>query len=214
MQTPSRLIPTAIVSIMLCWSATAGATMIDFDELEFTGGSASWLTNLVQVGDFTFSAAFGSDATLIAWQQSSSFYNGSAGLSISNSADILMTRTDGGIFDVSSLDVDNLFAGTAAGYAFQFIGSLAAGGEITQIFNPDGLLGNQTVQLIGFNNLTGLILSGTGPNGPGSVGFANLGSADNINTERSSVVAVPEAPTMALFALGLITLIASRRKQS
>ena len=197
MNSTRALVYLSILLYLTFGCLSASASVITFDAFEAPGGSAQVFSNPVEVGDFRFTAIDGAGGhTPATFQQSSPFYNGSAALLSTSSSDILMTRIDSGVFDVFAVDLDSLFGNLAD---FELRGQLFGGGTVLQLFDADGALGNETVNLSGFQNITSLRFGGVG-----SSQFSNIGSVDNI-------VLTPEPRTALLFAIGLVGLAAQRR---
>ncbi len=195
------------VLLLALTSQVSSAAIVTFDSLETPGNSFELLPTPLTVEGFVFTTVSGNGSPVLATiEQGSTQYNGSAALTSSNSSDIEMTLQGGGLFSIGSLDVDNIFQ-TVSGGTFEFIGNLSGGGQVAQQFAADNSLGNETVSLIGFQNLTSLILGGAG-----TLGFANIGTVDNINT---SLNPVPVPAAVWLFGTGLIGLFGfSKRKKA
>ncbi|MEL6109299.1 MAG: hypothetical protein AAFU85_25100 [Planctomycetota bacterium] len=112
-----------------------------------------------------------------------------------------MSRIDREVFTVTSVDVDAVFQAST----YEFIAELSNGGSIVQTFAADFLRGNQTVFLIGFEDIKNLRFGIED-----SLNLANVGSVDNIQIASSSV---PEPASFAFWSLvGLVGMGTRRRR--
>ncbi|NND69736.1 MAG: hypothetical protein HKN19_19250 [Halioglobus sp.] len=203
-----QLIRPLIASALFGASFDASALLITFDSLESPGSGATTMVNPLDLGDFRFETDGGfSSPVMVSYQQGSSRYNGSAALTGSNSSDLKMTRIDGAIFGVTSVDLDDLSElSPGIDFSFELMGTLAGGGTVTQLFTGDSVLGNQSVSLLpAFSQISSLHFGGTG-----RFNFSNVGTVDNIRVVSSSV-SVPGVPS--LFVLGLVALLSAKRQR-
>lgn len=105
---------------------------------------------------------------------------------------VIFTVTNGGVFDLTSIDFSNLQSGTDAGN-IDIIGNFLGGGSISTSVDPAVDIW-QTVNFVGFSNLTSftVALSAQG----------NDAALDNIVVNSTSSIPVPT--TLALLGLGLV----------
>ena len=136
-----------------------------------------------------------------------------------DAASLTMTRAGGGLFALSSFDGAGAFnfgdGSTFIPNQIDVTGVLAGGGTVYQSFLIDKSTGaNGSLNFTsyafssGFNNLVSVRFSSSGSDIPDYNGF----SVDNINA--TAVTAVPEAETyaMLLAGLGMMGVVARRRK--
>ena len=136
-----------------------------------------------------------------------------------DSASLTMTKAGGGLFGLSGFDGAGAFnfgdGSSSIPNQIDVTGVLAGGGTVYQSFLIDKSTGgNGSLNFTsyafssGFNNLVSVRFSSSGSDFPQFNGF----SVDNINA--TAVTAVPEAETyaMLLAGLGMMGLIARRRK--
>jgi hypothetical protein len=136
-----------------------------------------------------------------------------------DAASLTMTRAGGGLFALSSFDGGGAFnfgdGSTFIPNQIDVTGVLAGGGTVYQSFLIDKSTGaNGSLNFTsyafssGFNNLVSVRFSSSGSDNPDYNGF----SVDNINA--TAVTAVPEAETyaMLLAGLGMMGVVARRRK--
>lgn len=197
-------ISIAFASLILTLHVSAPAragVLINFDSLESPGTGYVTYTNPFDLGEFRFASIDGTNGRPASLQQSNPFYNGSAGLTVSNSSNLLMTRVDGAAFSVASVDLDRLFGSNDV----ELIGQLATGGTVLETFTPDAALGNETVTLVGFQDITSLTFGAVGTRN-----FANVGTVDNIQIANATV---PEPSSFAIFALAGISPVLIRRRK-
>ena len=109
-----------------------------------------------------------------------------------------MTASGAGLFNVSSLSVGYIYrAGNPV--TVNFGGTLSGGGSVTQTFTtPSGNPALQSVSLSGFVGLSSFSVSSSG---------GNAFQFDNVNAQ-----AVPEAPAALMLGMGVLALLAVRRK--
>ncbi|MEO1524150.1 MAG: hypothetical protein AAFX06_01880 [Planctomycetota bacterium] len=200
------LLLNTLLFIALGSQVTSAGVLIGFDSLEAPGTSFSVFPNPLEIGGFRFAAVDGFNGVPGSFQQSSTFYNGSAALTATNSSNLLMTQINGATFSVASLDVDRLFSGAS----FEFIGEFAGGGTVIQTHTPDpfvpnSAVGNETVTLLGFENIVSLTLGAVG-----GQNFSNTGSVDNI---QISAATVPEPYSMSAWMLATVIGLNRRRKR-
>lgn len=205
MKNITRIFVILCLPLAAMLSTQAQGAIVTFDALETaTGPSFQSFANPLEIEGFRFLAVSGTGGPRpISPRQGAFFYNGSAGLSSSNTGDIVMTKLGGGSFDVFSVDVDQYF--TLGSSGFEFRGVTRRGELIVQQFVADTVRGNQSVNLIGFLDLSLLRFTGIG-----SLRLANIGTIDNIATTPVNPVPVPAS--IWLFATALFALTGIKRR--
>ena len=190
---------SAIFGAMLLFSTSsvALADTITFSSLEQAG------TSLINTSDPYVEGAYRilNSGQLYFAQQSNYSYAGSAGLHerIANGL-ITLNRTDGGSFNLTSIDLSVLIPGGASP-AVVFTGFLAGGGTVTQSFTPTSFGFQTFVFNSSFVNLTSVRWNqGTDE--------AHAHQFDNIVVASS----VPEPATMMLLGSGLVGVAAKLRR--
>ena len=137
------------------------------------------------------------------------------------STSLTMSKTGGGLFDLSSFDGAGTFnfgeGSTFIPNQIDVTGVLAGGGTVYQAFQIDKSTGsNGSLNFTSyafsssFTNLVSVRFSSSGSDQPDYNGF----SVDNINA--TAVTAVPEAQTyaMLLAGLGMMGFVARRRRKA
>lgn len=111
-----------------------------------------------------------------------------------------ITRSDGGTFSVTSLDVSEYDASFGGSNDFQAIGFFSGGGSITHTFTTDTDFLFQTISLagLGFDNLTVFRLIDS----DGEMAFDNI---------QAGAVAIPEPASLTLFGIGVAFAAVRRR---
>jgi len=137
----------------------SSGVVIDFESLAATGGSFTFLTTysedgftLVNASNPTGSFAFASPHTdNSAWFVSSTalFNNFVNGVTV-------LTREDGGVFDVESIDLAELPPFGTSPRSVPFTGIRADASTVMVTFTTDGPIGFETFAFSGFTNLTSL----------------------------------------------------------
>lgn len=140
----------------------------------------------------TWTAASNANATF-------SNYTGSISLFSNSGNPTTIVASGGGAFSVSSLAVAYAFRPGGNSPTLIFTGTRAVGGSVTQTYTIPGDTVLHTVGLNGFVGLTSFTLSQFG----GNESF----QFDNINVQ-----AVPEAASALMLGMGLLALLAVRRK--
>ena len=121
---------------------------------------------------------------------------------------IVMTRSGGGEFDLSSFDLGEPFSLQSFPGAsnFRITGTRADTSQITTTFLVDGIAGFQTFNPVGFTGLVSLLFQSDG-----TASADENRSLDNI-VVTASTTAVAEPPLYMVLGLGLIALAYSRRR--
>jgi hypothetical protein len=192
-------------------SMGANASTIDFQNLSF--GDCAYYGYNVSSGGFDFTgnpadgALFGCSAGLIGGNTSNALIN-------ANSRSMLtMTRTGGGVFDLTSFYAGSRFDylnpngfnsyGQAMG--MDLVGTVSGGGTVNASITFNGGNFAQYLMGAGFSNLTSVTMS-----------VAGLGDTiefliDDIVVDESTQV--PEPGSLALLGLGILGLAAQRRRK-
>ncbi|MCL2790438.1 MAG: PEP-CTERM sorting domain-containing protein [Desulfobulbus sp.] len=116
----------------------------------------------------------------------------------------ILMRTDGGLFQMNSIDLAELFA-TGEPFTVTFTGLLGNGDSVFQTFNLDGLLGTETfvfdtdfTDLVAVSWLQGDYL---------------FHQFDNIDVTPINAAPIPEPATLLLFGAGLLVVTAVGRRK-
>lgn len=109
-------------------------------------------------------------------------------------------RTDGQAFFLDSIDMA-LAVYTSAGTPITVTGTLSGGGTVQQVVNPTNA--SFATYDFNWNDLTSVAFTG---------GFVYVG-LDNIVYTDAVVAAVPEPGSLALLGLGLVGLVAARKRK-
>jgi hypothetical protein len=125
-------------------AVSAQAAVVDFNELTHGGGAVA--VQPLTSGGFTFSTTPApGPGTLIVWGSANPFNLDPGGAAVSvnrRSAIVNVSRVGGGIFDLVSIDLADVFNGPVGGdIQFDFTD---AGGTSSQLFSLDTFAGGQT----------------------------------------------------------------------
>lgn len=189
--------PLLLLALILGIQASAidAATVtLDFESLAHDDDLVSDVGHLYQedgfvlenAGFFPF-ATYGAQA--VDWDSSPVFTGSTALFNDNDDALTTLSLLSGGVFDLVSIDLAELFVATGVAYRVAFTGITAALGTVTQEFTLDGIFGAETFTFDpGFTNLT-------------SVSWTN--TADYHQFDNIQVSSVPEPQTLSLMLLGL-----------
>lgn len=183
---------------MLLTSSMSVAALIDFEDTPTT----SWYVNGVQSNGFNFMKAGGYMGVnnYSSWLPSGA-YNGTRDLEFGYGS-LLMSAIDFGLFSVDSLQAglswynyDDQMEMNVTGYHADN-STVSASLDLTHDYN--------LFDLVGFNDVYLISFSGAAVN-------SGYSAIDNINVVDS--VSVPEPSFYALFGLGLVGMLISRRRR-
>jgi hypothetical protein len=125
-----------------------------------------------------------------------------------------LTRIDGGLFSISSIDLSELLKSGLA-TTINFTGYLNGDVKVSQSVTLDGVFGFQTFLLSGFDNLKTLEWTSGGSSSSLMVQFDNLqlNTADTVLAPEFTPVTVPDGGgTLVLLGLALAGLFMSSRQ--
>ena len=187
---------------MFLLASSANAVIIDFEEIDNTGGNAFSGSSLDTQG-FNLSNSAGSAYAILHWGLGDSFNADVDGVTYSHNyggSTSTLTQLGGGAFDLNSIDFGNVYNNRPYAQEFEVNGFYEAGGGISTTLTSDEFAGLETFTFNweGLSSVTWTEISGT---------WLQL---DNIVLNAS----VPEPSTLALFGLGLLGLSLSRKKKA
>jgi hypothetical protein len=136
--------------------------VIDFEALASSGTSVTFVASYSEDGftlvdpDYAGNDAFGAPQSATTW-----FYVGPSTALVNNMAPgsdgiTMLTKDDGGTFDVSSIDLGEVDPESPAPVAVPFTGTRADGSTVTTTFTTDGAAGFETFTFDGFTDLVSL----------------------------------------------------------
>jgi hypothetical protein len=168
----------------------------DFDAFEQPGSGFIIHPHPLDLAGYRFTSVdYSSTPLLTTFQQSSSFYNGSAALGCGNSSDLVVTRVDGAKFNAASVSLDSWPGADTV----EITGERPGGGNVQQVFTTDSIVGPEPVVLVGFTGLTSLRFDAAG-----STRFAGIfGQIDDLVVE----LAQNQPLVPALSPLGTAVLV-------
>jgi hypothetical protein len=188
----------AVVAGLGFVSAASAGIVMDFQDLESTGGGFTDVGNSYIAGDFEVWQDPSEPFTLKSpHTDNATFYQGSTGLFNDTVGGIIhFDRVDGGAFDMESIDLASLFVGSG-NTTINVVGMLSGGGTVNAAFTTsNGGSGFETFSFagLGFNSVV-------------EVTWVQDG---NLNFHQFDNIGVIPAPS-ALALLGLGGLAIRRR---
>jgi len=199
-----------VVCLFIClFAGSVNATIIDFEGV-LASGQARIGSNVAPYVEDGFTLTSSGDSSVF---HADIF--GSGSFTNLNGSDIFgwcgracpgapytLSITNGGAFDLTSIDFSNLEFGDDVG-AIDITGFFSGGGSVSTSF---GLVVDiwSTVAFAGFSNLSSFSIS--------AAGIGNSLALDNIVLNTSS--AVPEPTSLVLLGLGLAGMGFSRKKRA
>ncbi len=131
----------------------SAAQTIDFESI--ASPNYQTLSSYTEDG-FTLTPGAGATGLFGSYGSTDSNYTGSQALfHQDDGATITLTQVGGGAFNLSSIDVSELFkSGTTQAVPLNFTGTKAGGGPVSAHFDLDGTFGNQTLTFNDFTNLS------------------------------------------------------------
>lgn len=201
-----RYLQTLGAAALLALAAPAAADTLTFGELARDGTGLRYLGSTVTVGDYVFNATYGGDESFIVFDRGHVQNADPGGATLGYRWDnnlMWMSRTDGQAFDLTSIDVDDIF-GAGSAFAndlyFDF-----GGGRIEQMtFTTDTVAGLQTLLL----NANGLQRFGLIARSRQWWQFDNI-----VVNPAAAPSAVPEPATWAMMLIGFGAIGASFRRR-
>jgi hypothetical protein len=178
----------------------ASAQVIDFEDLNNNGTDGfTFLGGHFQSGGFHFISVFFPDypGALVSWTPDlPQFYTGSVSPFVNLTGDrVLMVKDDGGLFDVFSIDICDIYRTPGLNTTVTFVGTYADNSTTTKKVTLNGSESLKTYAL----NLTNLKYLEWDKGDPYFVQW------DNINL-------VPEPASLSILGLGALALLRKRRK--
>ena len=199
-----------VVCLFIClFAGSVNATIIDFEGVLAPGQDATG-DNVAPYVEDGFTLTSSGDA---ASDYHNDIFGDDPSLNLNGSdifgwcgtctgAPFVLNITNGGAFDLTSIDFSNLEFGDDVG-AIDITGFFSGGGSVSTSF---GLVVDiwSTVAFAGFSNLSSFSIS--------AAGIGNSLALDNIVLNTSS--AVPEPTSLVLLGLGLAGMGFSRKKRA
>lgn len=197
-------------AMSLTVAANSNALVIDFEEIPNPGTEIVYSGYSLDTQGFNFLNSKADSDSILHWGAESIYNADPKGVTYSHNylwTITTVTEINGNLFDLTSLDIGNIYNNRPHVQAFHFTGMTGGGTFLSRDFTSDGLSGLETVTLnwlglqyftftegadSGFLQADNFVISqGTGPGGP-----------------------IPEPNTMLLFGASLAGLAGvSRRKK-
>lgn len=179
-------------------SVGAQAQLIDFENLPNSDPSFTLQGDNVVSGGYQFSSMthVGQGDAIATWGSSMSMYTGSVAIFANYIDDTpLMTKVGGGAFDVTSIDLADVFL-NAGPWTLVLTGTRADTTTVTETVSVTG----NTLSSYTLSNMTNIV----------SMKFDD-GQDTSVQIDNISVSAVPEPASMAVLGLGIAAMIRRRR---
>ena len=209
---------TAALAAIAISGGVANADILTFTAFAMPGQGFQEPEVPISTQGFSFTAAPGSGSRVLIWNMADPHNADPGGATLGNDSNgnqTIMTKVDGGLFSVQSIDIADLinqvfFPCCAVPPVFavlDFVGTSADSTTVSATFTTDTLPGLETFNLpTDFTNLQSFAWAPRSVFGLGAYPFAQV---DNI-----VVTAVPESASIALFISVLAGFIFFRRAQT
>jgi hypothetical protein len=197
----NKFLTAALLSFAAIFSLPANATLIDF---EGDSGYAQNSGDFFDIDGYRFTLTDVSGGFLTVTAQSDLIEGTTTKLFAANHSILTLSRVDGGSFDLLSVDVGGSWEDQAIWHRWADKVSIFDGSATVDVT----LLGQGAVfhaTNTNFLSVSSVVFSPTGSRGTSDFEF----NIDNISLRAG---AVPEPESLALVGLGLLAIVARRRK--
>lgn len=188
-----RIIGILAAALVLLAGEAGSAVIVDFEGLLESGTGARLVPTPYQEAGFTFTAL---GAGFESWRTGAPGYAGSPSLQNRVPDDTtVLTADGGGFFNLLSIDLSEVFAGSGQSVSVTFTGTKSDTSTVVDTFVLDGTHGFENFSFTGFTDL------------------ASVSWVQTVDYHQfDNVVLTPEPATAALLVLGLVGLAAGRRR--
>ncbi len=189
----------SLFGLAIVASVGAQAQLIDFENLPNSDPSFTLHGDNVISGGYQFSSMthVGQGDAIASWGPSMSLYTGSVAIFANYIDDTpLMTKVGGGSFDVTSIDLADVFL-NAGPWTLVLTGTRADTSTVSETIN---ITSGNVLSSYTLSNMTNIV----------SMKFDD-GQDTSMQIDNISVSAVPEPASMAVLGLGIAAMIRRRR---
>jgi hypothetical protein len=195
----SRLSAILTGAVMLCTASAAHAVVIDFESLQHIDTNVQFHGFTYSEDGFTITNITGLNPLATFGTLDSRFTGSTALFNNDGDGTTQLARTDGGVFNLQSIDLAELSGSSVA--TVSFTGNLTGGGTVMQAFNLDGVaFGAETFAFSGFSNLVSVTWTQASP----------FHQFDNIDVSN---VPLPAALPLFLTTLSVMGLLGWHRRK-
>lgn len=193
------MLKRSLVGLALVVTVAAQAQVVDFENLPNSDPFFTHQGDIVTSGGYKFAAELnvGAADAIATWGPQMSLYTGSVAIFANYFNDtLLMTQTSGGAFNVTSLDLADVFLNSGP-WSLTLTGTRADNSTVSEVVN---ITSGNTLSTYTLSNMTNIV----------SMRFDD-GLDTSLQIDNINANAVPEPATMAALGLGVAAMIRRRR---